>query len=178
MIYSIGYGNRKFDDFVALLKKFHIEYVIDVRSKPYSMTNQEFNKQPFEILLSRHDIKYAFLGGELGGRPEDDTCYTNGKVDYNLLEQKPFYKRGIERLKSAYEQGYDVAIMCSELRPEDCHRSKLIGVTLQDESIKVQHIDEEGEIVDQDSVIGKINNGKQIRNLFGELDMTSRKKYK
>jgi len=58
-------------------------------------------------------------------------------------------------LKSAYEQGYDVAIMCSELKPEDCHRSKLIGVTLQDESIKVQHIDEEGEIADQTSIIAK-----------------------
>jgi uncharacterized protein (DUF488 family) len=178
MIYSIGYGTRKFDEFVGLLKKYHIEYVIDVRSKPYSMINQEFNKQPFEILLYRNSIKYAFLGNELGGRPEDESCYTNGKVDYNLLEQKPFYKKGIERLKSAYEQDYDVAIMCSELKPEECHRSKLIAVTLQDESIKVQHIDENGEICDQASVIARINNGKQVRNLFGELEMTSRKKYK
>lgn len=178
MIYSIGYGNRKFDEFVSLLKKYCIEYVIDVRSKPYSLTNQEFSKQPLEILLHRQNIKYAFFGNELGGRPEDESCYTDGKVDYNLLEQKPFYKKGIERLKSAYEQGYDVAIMCSELKPEECHRSKLIGVTLQDESIKVCHIDEDGEITDQTSVIAKINNGKQVRNLFGELEMTSRKKYK
>jgi uncharacterized protein (DUF488 family) len=178
MIYSIGYGNRNFNQFVKLLKKYHIEYVVDVRSKPYSMTNQEFSKQPFQILLANHEIKYVFLGGELGGRPEDETCYTNGKVDYNLLEQKPFYKKGIERLKSAYEQGLDVAIMCSELKPEECHRSKLIGVTLKDENIKVQHIDEEGEVIDQPSVIAKLNNGKQVRNLFGELEMTSRKKYK
>ena len=178
MIYSIGYGNRKFEEFAALLKKYQIEYVIDVRSKPYSTTNQEFNRQPFEILLYRNDIKYAFLGNELGGRPEDESCYTNGKVDYNLLEQKPFYKKGIERLKSAYEQGYNVAIMCSELKPEECHRSKLIGVTLGDESIKVQHIDENDEISDQTSVIARISNGKQVRNIFGEIEMTSRKKYK
>src|SRR5688572_7143863 len=103
MIYSIGYGNRKFIEFVKLLQNFNIEYVIDVRSKPFSM-NQEFNKDILARLLSQNDITYSFFGNELGGRPENESCYTNGKVDYNLLEQKAFYQRGIERLKSAFEQ--------------------------------------------------------------------------
>lgn len=178
MIYSIGYGNRSFDEFLKLLKKFNIEYVVDVRSKPFSMTNTEFNKDVLVRLLAQHEIIYAFFGYELGGRPNDDTCYTNGKVDYNLLEQKTFYKKGIERLKSAYEQGLNIVIMCSELKPEDCHRSKLIGDSLFRNEIKVQHIDECGELSDQVAVILKANNGKNPRNLFGELEMTSRKKYK
>ena len=178
MIYSIGYGNRKFTEFVNLLKKFNIEYVVDVRSKPFSMMNQEFNKDILARLLSQHEITYSFFGYELGGRPDDETCYTNGKVDYNLLEQKPFYKKGIERLKSAFDQDFNVAIMCSETKPEECHRSKLIGDTLFRNDIKVQHIDEFGELTDQVSVILKANNGKNPRNLFGELEMTSRKKYK
>lgn len=178
MIYSIGYGNRRFDEFLKLLKKFNIEYVLDVRSKPFSMTNTEFNKDVLARLLAQHEIIYTFFGNELGGRPNDETCYTNGKVDYNLLEQKAFYKKGIERLKSAYEQGFNVAIMCSELKPEECHRSKLIGDTLFRNEIKVQHIEESGELSDQVAVILKVNNGKNPRNLFGELEMTSRKKYK
>lgn len=178
MIYSIGYGNRKINEFVELLKKFHIEYLVDIRSKPFSQYHPEYNKGLIERTLSENSIKYAFLGNELGGRPDDETCYTDGKVDYNLLEQKNFYRNGIERLKAAYEQGYDVAIMCSEQKPEECHRSKLIGATLINESIKVQHIDEEGNLEDQLTAVNKANKGKNIRNLFGELEMKSRKKYK
>src|SRR5438105_5879002 len=104
MIYSIGYGNRDIKEFVELLKKFNIEYLVDIRSKPFSQYHPEYNKGLIERTLSENNIKYAFLGVELGGRPEDETCYTDGKVDYNLIEQKKFYLNGIERLKAAYER--------------------------------------------------------------------------
>ena len=32
-LYTIGHGNRKPEDFLALLKDFGIEYLIDVRSQ-------------------------------------------------------------------------------------------------------------------------------------------------
>jgi len=178
MIYSIGYGNRKITEFVELLKRYNVEYLVDIRSKPFSQYHPEYNKGLIEKTLFESNIRYAFFGNELGGRPEDESCYTEGKVDYNLLEQKNFYQHGINRLKAAYDQGYDVAIMCSEQKPEECHRSKLIGATLINERIKIQHIDEEGNLEDQLAVVSKANKGKNIRNLFGELELTSRKKYK
>lgn len=33
-IYTIGYGNRSMEDFIQLLKRYQIEYLIDVQSVP------------------------------------------------------------------------------------------------------------------------------------------------
>jgi uncharacterized protein (DUF488 family) len=39
-LYSIGHGNKSIEKFIEQLKDFDIEYLIDVRSKPYSKFNQ------------------------------------------------------------------------------------------------------------------------------------------
>lgn len=177
MIYSIGYGNRSFEEFINLIQENDIQFVLDVRSKPYSKFNPDFTKERLEELISPFKIKYAFWGDELGGRPSDSSCYVDGKVDYHLVEQKDFYKHGIERLINAHEHGYKVALMCSESKPEDCHRTKLIGETLFQNDISVKHINEKGTVIDHVDIISKINKGLNSRNLFGELELTSRKRY-
>lgn len=86
------------------------------------------------------------MGEALGGKPTDTSVYTSeGKVDYAQLKTRQFYLDGIERLRKAYQQNLSVAIMCSELRPEMCHRSKLIGETFNEQQLSVTHIDELGE---------------------------------
>ena len=35
-IYTIGYGARDIDAFIAALRRYNIAYLIDVRSQPYS----------------------------------------------------------------------------------------------------------------------------------------------
>src|SRR5258708_34444218 len=90
------------------------------------------------------------MGDTLGGRPSDRSCYKiNGKVDYAIVRQKDFFKKGIERIRMAYEKDLRVVLLCSESRPEQCHRSKLIGSGLHQEKILVQHIDENGGPQDQ-----------------------------
>ena len=80
--------------------------------------------------LKNNGIKYVFLGDKLGGLPADDTCYHDGKVDYDLVKEKDFFKEGLRRLITANTNGVKLAIMCSESKPEACHRSKLIGQEL------------------------------------------------
>jgi uncharacterized protein (DUF488 family) len=50
-LYTIGHGNRKPEDFLALLKDFAIEYLIDVRSQPYSKFNPQFQPKRLKILF-------------------------------------------------------------------------------------------------------------------------------
>ncbi len=73
-------------------------------------------------------IRYVFMGDLLGGRPQDPSCYENGHVIYSLVRQKPFFCKGLDRLLDAAAKAIRVSLLCSESRPEDCHRSKLIGV--------------------------------------------------
>ena len=82
-LYTIGYGNRKPNEFLTLLKNFGTEYLIDVRSQPYSKFNPQFNQHDLKFFLERNGIKYVFMGDSIGGRPKDTSCYDDeGKVDY------------------------------------------------------------------------------------------------
>ncbi len=151
-IYTVGYGNRTMDEFLHMLKAYAIEYLIDVRSAPYSKYNRDFSQESLRKKLHEHNIKYVFMGKELGGRPDDDTCYTpDGRVDYAKLAETDLYNQGIGRLHEA--QRYRVVLMCTELRPHTCHRSKLIGHTLSQQGVDVQHIDEEGRLRSQHEVM-------------------------
>jgi uncharacterized protein (DUF488 family) len=178
-LYTIGHGNRKLEDFLSLLKDFSIEYLIDVRSQPYSKFNPQYNQNDLKFFLERNGIKYVFMGDTIGGRPKDNSCYDNeGKVDYETVKTKDFFKNGIERLKTAYEKDINVVLMCSESKPCECHRSKLIGKVLITDRIILKHIDEKGKVKDQATVIHELNKGLPEYDLFGNsLHSTSRKAY-
>ncbi len=173
-IYTIGYGDRTIAEFIALLQQYDIKYVVDIRSMPYSKYKPEFSKAPLETKLGQSDVKYIFMGDLLGGQPKEVSYYTDGKVDYGLLQQSEFYQKGITRLKTALAKQLLVALMCSEKRPHECHRSKLIGETLTQDGVMVMHIDEHGLLQTQQAVIHQLTNG-QIT-LF-DLAFTSRKRY-
>ena len=152
-IFTIGHGTRPTQELIDLLKRYDISYLADVRTQPYSKFNPQYNRESLHKSLNEQDIKYIYLGDSLGGRPQDPSCHdATGRVNYNLVRQKDFFKAGIERLRSANNKNLNVVLLCSERKPELCHRSKLIGKTLQEEKIKVHHIDEYGELKDQDDI--------------------------
>jgi uncharacterized protein (DUF488 family) len=148
-LFTIGHGTRPLPLFLELLGKFHIAFLIDIRSIPYSAFNPQYRREPLAKALHEHNIRYVFMGDALGGRPSDPSCYHDGKVDYEAVKQKDFFLRGIERLKTAYEKDLKAALLCSESKPAECHRSKLIGPALQYNNIPLMHIDENGALLDQ-----------------------------
>jgi len=162
-IYTIGHSTRMISELLSLLKKFSIDYLIDVRSRPYSGFNPQFNRESLAANLEQAGIKYVYMGDTLGGRPSDPSCYkVNGKVDYDRVRQKDFFQQGMERVKTAYKKDLKVALLCSESKPGQCHRSRLIGNTLHHEKIPVQHIDENGELRDQETISRSGNQGTLI----------------
>jgi uncharacterized protein (DUF488 family) len=173
-LYTIGYGAREIDDFIAVLRRYEIDYLIDVRSRPYSRYKPDFSRQALSSHLNAAGIRYVFMGDTLGGQPDDESCYVDGKVDYERVKSKPFFQHGLERLHEAERQGLCVALMCSEGKPEQCHRSKLIGKSLQDQRLEVAHIDENDRLVGQEDVMLRLHGGQ--RTLF-DLEYTSRKRY-
>jgi len=178
MIYSIGHGNKKIEDFLNELKSFSVNYVIDVRSSPYSKFNPQFNREFLKSELQLTNITYVFLGDSLGGLPKDRSCYVNDKVDYNLVKEKIFFKEGLERLIVANQKSINVAVMCSESKPEECHRSKLIGQELLKHNISLTHIISPNKTKGQVMVMNELNKGKNFIDLFdNEKGFTSRNTY-
>jgi uncharacterized protein (DUF488 family) len=142
-VLTMGYGKRSLEDVLVLLRRHHLGYVVDVRSSPWSKFKPEFSREPLAAVLAQNSVRYVFMGDELGGRPDDPTCYDEaGHVDYLACRERQAFKQGIERLCSASAGGHRVVILCSEGRPEDCHRTKLVAEVLVERGIEVQHIDE------------------------------------
>jgi uncharacterized protein (DUF488 family) len=144
-ILTIGYGNRTLEAFLALLKQYAVRYLLDVRSVPYSRFKPEFNREAFDALLKRHGIEYKYCGDTLGGRPEDETLYTeDDKVDYNAMRNSEKFQQGLQSVIENWEAWHPVVLMCSELDPDRCHRKRLIGEALISRGIPVSHIDGNG----------------------------------
>jgi uncharacterized protein (DUF488 family) len=175
-VHTIGYGSRTLDDFVSVLKAHGIAYVIDVRSAPYSRFKPEFSKAALELHLREYGIRYVYLGDKLGGQPDDPTCYADGKVIYGEVEQRAFFQEGLARVETAFRRRLGVVLMCSEGKPEQCHRSKLIGQALSERGIPVLHIDENDALISQADVVYELTDGQL--SLFGDPDFTSRKRYR
>jgi len=177
-LYTIGYGARDIDAFLAALRRYDIAYLLDVRSKPYSRYKPDFSRERLEEHVRAAGIRYVYMGDALGGLPADRSCYDdNNKVDYAKVNEREFYQTGIERLVKAQAQGLAVAVMCSEGKPENCHRTKLIGKTLAARGLPVAHIDENDDLITQDDVLLRLTGGQP--SLFGDalLPATSRKRY-
>lgn len=172
-LYTIGHGNRKAEVLLSLLKEFRIQYLIDVRSKPYSRFHPQFSQKNIQQFLQENDITYVFMGNELGGRPEDVSCYSSdGKVDYNTIKTKDFFKLGIARLKAACSKDIRAAIMCSERSPCECHRTLLIGEVLHADNVQINHIDENGKLKDHVNVINELQRPESRKSLFdGIIDV-------
>lgn len=148
-IYTIGYGNRNIQIFIQLLKKYQIDILIDVRTLPQSRFRPGYNSKALELHMVKNEISYLFLGKELGGRPSDVTCYTDGEVDYLKIQAKLFFINGIQEVVNFMDENYTVAIMCAEQSPLQCHRKAMIGDYLQEQGYDVLHIDKDGSILNE-----------------------------
>ena len=174
-ILTIGYGNeRSSEQFVECLRAHAIRFLVDVRSKPFSKFRPEFSKDGLEAILRRAGLDYVFMGDCLGGLPEDPACFTDGKVDYVKVREREWFGRGLDRLEGAWRAGRRFALMCAELEPERCHRSKLIGEALALRGIPVEHIDASGGLVAHRAVMDRLDGGQGM--LF-DVGRTSRRRY-
>lgn len=157
-IFTIGYGGRETDDFIAILNEYEIDTLVDVRSQPYSRYAPDFCKERLSTILSRNGIQYEFMGNSLGGRPDDSDCYTYSPqrkkklLDAKKCESRDFYRKGIAQLKKALSNGQRIVIMCSELEPQECHRGYVLGKTLDGDETAVVHIGRHGEPLSQSQI--------------------------
>ena len=147
-IYTIGHSNYKITEFLYLIKQHEIEVIADVRSAPYSKYAPQYNKDVLKKALNNNGIKYLFLGSELGARPADPDCYINGRVCFEKLKETPLFQQGISRLLEG-AKNFKVCLLCSEKDPINCHRTILVARTLAKKGVVIQHILENGAIIDQ-----------------------------
>jgi uncharacterized protein (DUF488 family) len=138
-ILTIGHSTHDLAAFLALLRQHKVGAVADVRSFPFSRFNPQFNREILARFLDENGFQYVFLGRELGARPEDRSCYDQGRVQYARLAQTPLFQSGLDRVQKGALR-YRIALMCSEKEPLQCHRTLLVAKALVERGQLVQHI--------------------------------------
>ena len=154
-ILTIGHSNHALEVFVALLRKHGVTALADVRSAPYSRFNPHFNRKALDSALDARGIAYLFLGRALGGRPEDPSCYENGRVRYDRVAQTALFRDEIERVIQRAKDDR-IALMCAEKEPLDCHRTLLVGRNLEAQGVAVAHIHADGSLELHDEAMDRL----------------------
>jgi len=139
ILYTIGHSNHTIENFIALLKRYGVTCIADVRSAPYSRYCPQFNKGALAASLQAAGITYMFMGKELGARPDDPCCYEGGFVNFQEIAKREEFKRGIERLLADISK-HRVALMCAEKDPLQCHRTIFIARGIKRPNLHIKHI--------------------------------------
>ncbi len=128
-MFTVGHSTRSLDDFIALLRHYGIQIVVDIRRFPVSKKFPWFTQETLQKAVEKAGIRYVWLGDLLGG-------YRKG--GYEAYQQTETYRKGIEAVKRLTENER-VALMCAELLWFRCHR-RFIADTLTREGYRVVHI--------------------------------------
>ena len=153
VVFTVGHSNHDIDVFTGLVKDNGIEFLVDVRSSPYSKYSAHFNKDELEPYLGRQGIGYEFMGDRLGGMPSDENFYDGaGHVLYSRIAGSEEFKDGVAWLLEKIAQSR-VALMCGEEDPDECHRRLLIGRVLFERGVRVAHNRGDGRVQTDDELL-------------------------
>lgn len=147
-LFTIGYSGLEMPGFIELLVRNAVAVVCDVRSTPFSKFKPDFSRGPFRRHLNAADIKYVFLGAELGARPEDRSCYVDGQARYERIAATEPFRRGMERVRNGIATT-TLALVCSERDPAECHRAILVAHRLGALRDTIAHIHTDGAVETQ-----------------------------
>jgi uncharacterized protein (DUF488 family) len=139
LIYTVGHSTLSIEQFIEQLQRHQIQLVADVRSQPYSRRYPHFSREALQKSLSMADIRYLFLGRELGARRDEPQCYVLGQASYQEIAKLPNFVRGIERLLEGTDR-HRIALTCAEHDPLTCHRTILVCRELRQRDVTIRHI--------------------------------------
>ncbi len=143
VLFTIGHSTRPIEEFLALLKAYVIQRVVDVRTIPRSRWNPQFGIEVLPQTLNGAGIDYLHMS-TLGGlrHPKHDSSNTGwrnasfrGYADYMQTEE---FEKALDELV-ALARERPLAIMCAEAVPWRCHRS-LVADALTVRGLAVKHI--------------------------------------
>lgn len=201
-IYTVGYtlfqqGNTiDIENMFETLKKYDIDFLVDVRSVPFSKQYPQCNADNMKIAGKELGISYMNMP-EIGAkansqqdvfskasdiffeqevfpiaksyRPEKTELLGSDEiVDFSKFRHDEYFVSGLKRIEDAYDKNYTLCLMCSEKKPMDCHRYFLVSKALEQ---RFGDWLEVRHIIESEGKIGYISNfdlDKQLENFVCE----------
>lgn len=178
LLYTIGHSQHEFEYFLSLLKKYNINYLLDVRSTPYSKYAITYNKEHISSLLFSHGINYSFMGKYFGARPDNIELYCEeGYLDFEKVSHSDLFIKGMNNVIMGLEKGNNISLMCTEKDPLDCHRAIMVARAFSLKGIDVKHILCNGKLQTQQELDERLLNkyfpNRAQLSLFNYNDVTN-----
>ena len=143
VIYTIGHGNLSFMKFVSLVQANNITQIIDIRSIPYSRKAPWSNKSRLPQLLKPLGIRYTYLGHKFGDKNQ---AFQHSGLSSQQNAAEAYLEAVSTVIQAASKR--KIALLCAEGDPAHCIRQNIIAQTLLSREIKVQHILQNGGVID------------------------------
>jgi uncharacterized protein (DUF488 family) len=127
-VYTIGHGNKPFEELVRILKHYEIDIVVDIRSFPGSKRHAHFSGLYLERELPPFGMSYLWcraLGGfrkkGLGDRSPNRALKSDSFRNYaDYMLSKSFEENVALLLKIVQKEM--ICLLCAETLPFRCHR--------------------------------------------------------
>ena len=165
IIYTIGYTlfqngfEIEIKRMFQTLKGYGINFLVDVRSVPFSKQYPQCNADNMKIAGKKLGIPYMNMP-EIGAkasnhqevfskasdiffeqeifpiaksyRPEKTELLGSDEiVDFRKFRHDEHFVSGLKRIEDAYDKNYTLCLMCSEKEPMNCHRYFLVSKALE-----------------------------------------------
>lgn len=141
ILYTIGHSQHDVEYFIDMLRKYDINYVLDVRSTPYSQFAENYNRENIRAILKKAGIEYSFMGSYFGARPENRILYSkDGYLDFEKARNSVKFQNGVNNVIKGIGEGNNITLMCTEKDPIECHRAIMVARTFFERGVDVQHI--------------------------------------
>jgi uncharacterized protein (DUF488 family) len=141
IIYTVGHSTHQLNFFLELIKTVEINCIVDVRSVPASAYNPQYNQDTLKSFLKNNHITYLHFAEEFGARRTNyELLDSEGKLDFERVRKTRIFNYGLERIWKGVNNGYRIALMCSESEPLECHRFSMVSVGLENDGFEVQHL--------------------------------------
>ena len=134
-IYTIGFTKKTLEDFITRLKKSNIQRIVDIRLNNSSQLSGFAKSHDLEFILKQFGIEYI----SVKSLAPDKALIDKYRKDKNWNEYEAGFK-AIMNTRNAKKTLDDLQLdkktscfLCSEDRPEKCHR-RLVAEMLDERS--------------------------------------------
>ena len=146
ILFTIGHSNRKWSDFISILKHNNVDLLVDVRRYPGSRACPQFNSEQMTTKLHEENVSYIHID-KLGGRRntlnrKQDGYNNSGWKNKSFRAYADYmattsFKEGINELLSLMQKYSNLSIMCAEAVPWRCHRRMIADYLIMTQGISV-----------------------------------------
>lgn len=158
-LYTIGHSQHSLEKFLNMLKTYDINYVLDIRSIPFSRYAPQFNRDQLKNFLQGYSINYANMAIAFGARQNNKNLYTiENYLDFEKVRNTAQFKQAFDNVLKGLNEGNKIAFMCTEKNPSECHRSIMVTKAFSDANIPIKHILEDFSYILQDDINDQLLN--------------------